>query len=648
MDDFISSSPTPRSRIREQLGGSDNTEPSSSPPDFPSIVAIGQLAERPSSPASSLARNGVDVRDVGEKQKQPTVEDLDDGDAKLEGRNHEPSYENVAGQVSASAGGIRMTKTATPIIEETTSAMLDVHPHSDIEPFVDAPSSPILSSAVQAADAFEDKMGNSLTSNAHNMQGSGPCMDAAAERVLTVSQPGNPDSVKTSKQSCSSMEDNISRVLNSFGDDDAERLYSNDGQVSSQLKKDLSMAVETDNSSYRVNANPDTIVAMVPDAIKKRKRKTADGTLLMKKARISSDQSNIQVVIEVPRRTTPDVGDSEMLDCIVVDSRPATARAHLSLSGVKLEQTPSPAKSVRGRVANTVQKKPVGRPRKRAAEGDTTISDEMTPPQSKKRRASESPTQHKYRTSASVTNTPDHKKRRSSRLSQTSALSSSQGSNNNSFLQEDPEAGAVSVIKSKTSAATYADDATGGEDPPKETEKDASSDQGDVEHRQGSQLLSISSEPPAAAGKEGQVVNPEGFGIDQGTVDRDESLSELRAEAYPTAAGAEKPQITVGLAADLHLGTGGGDMSIAEETGSLGADTTNPSQNAPGGAAQTRPRQGRSQPGSPNGGGILGGLKRILKDIQRAVLGAQEEREIDDVLFDIRKEVHEAGRRGAS
>ena len=43
---------------------------------------------------------------------------------------------------------------------------------------------------------------------------------------------------------------------------------------------------------------------------------------------------------------------------------------------------------------------------------------------------------------------------------------------------------------------------------------------------------------------------------------------------------------------------------------------------------------------------ILGRLKRILSDCKQMVLGSQEEREFDDMLFEVRKEVHEAGRRG--
>ena len=43
---------------------------------------------------------------------------------------------------------------------------------------------------------------------------------------------------------------------------------------------------------------------------------------------------------------------------------------------------------------------------------------------------------------------------------------------------------------------------------------------------------------------------------------------------------------------------------------------------------------------------ILGRLKGILADCQRMVLGSQEERELDDVLFEVRREIHEAARRG--
>ncbi|RMX99563.1 hypothetical protein D0867_04568 [Hortaea werneckii] len=43
---------------------------------------------------------------------------------------------------------------------------------------------------------------------------------------------------------------------------------------------------------------------------------------------------------------------------------------------------------------------------------------------------------------------------------------------------------------------------------------------------------------------------------------------------------------------------------------------------------------------------IMGKLRDILGDLSKSFLGGQEEREMDDVLFEIRQEVHEAARRG--
>jgi len=646
MDVFVGSSPTPRPRTREQLVGSDDIEPPSSPPDFRSVAADGLLAKQPSSPLFSSAQSGVNVCDVGEGPRPSAMEEPDNRNVKLDVHDIERTSElDQAGKLSSSADSLRETGTVTPLIGETTSGMINgAHP-SDIDTFVDAPSNLIHSSAVRAADALVNDLDDISISDARTMKEQG-LLDYAAEESSANSQPTAIGPMKAPTQSFSSLEDNISRVLNSFEDDGAEKSPSNEGQVSSQLKKDLSKAVGKDNSLDRGDANPDTTATLVPDTIKKRKRKTADGTLPPKKAKLSSHQSNIQVVVEVLRRARSDAGDGDMLDCIVVDSRPATARPHLPLSGVKLEQTPSPSRSAHGHGANTLKKKQLGRPRKGVAEGDTPASDEMTSPQSKKRRASEISAQHIDRASTSVTCPSVHKKRRSSRLSQTSSPSLSQRSNNSNIVQGDTDAGAVSATKSKRSAPTSHDEDTGSQRVSQETGNDAPPGRGDGDHTNESRVLCNKSEPPALAGKHTQVVSHDGAENDQSTVDKDES--DFRAEAHTASTRA---QGNGGLALDLHLGTDDVGNSIAERSGDHDADTTRLSSDIPefqDGLDQTRLTPGRPQAGSSNGRGILGGLRRILKDIQRAVLGAQEEREIDDVLFDIRKEVHEAGRRAVS
>lgn len=61
------------------------------------------------------------------------------------------------------------------------------------------------------------------------------------------------------------------------------------------------------------------------------------------------------------------------------------------------------------------------------------------------------------------------------------------------------------------------------------------------------------------------------------------------------------------------------------------------------GTPSTTPQTNRRSLLSPSS--ILQGLRGILQGCRDAVLGSQEEREVDDVLFEIRREVHEAGRR---
>ena len=107
---------------------------------------------------------------------------------------------------------------------------------------------------------------------------------------------------------------------------------------------------------------------------------------------------------------------------------------------------------------------------------------------------------------------------------------------------------------------------------------------------------------------------------------------QLQPLATPPDVGDEKARID-----------GGHPHTDKESEGPSGSDPALRDQSAqadlPGRPAENGPTSSQ---------GILGGLKRILNEIRMAVLGPREEREMDDVLFDIRKEVHEAGRRGAS
>lgn len=64
------------------------------------------------------------------------------------------------------------------------------------------------------------------------------------------------------------------------------------------------------------------------------------------------------------------------------------------------------------------------------------------------------------------------------------------------------------------------------------------------------------------------------------------------------------------------------------------------------GAAPTTPNAAVSERQIATPKSIMGRLRDALSDLSKTFLGAQEEREMDDMLYEIRREVHEAGRRG--
>jgi hypothetical protein len=67
------------------------------------------------------------------------------------------------------------------------------------------------------------------------------------------------------------------------------------------------------------------------------------------------------------------------------------------------------------------------------------------------------------------------------------------------------------------------------------------------------------------------------------------------------------------------------------------------SQDTPATPSQARTPLGRIM-ATPSS--ILARLKKIYADCSQLVLGSQEERAFDDVLFEIRRQVHDAGKRG--
>ncbi|KAI9879499.1 MAG: hypothetical protein M1830_008375 [Pleopsidium flavum] len=640
MDDFVASSPTYRSSTKRRGLESDDIGPPSSPPDFKAVVAVYQLADPPSSPPSNCIGNDISSQKPDDRPKPSKERMMEDHNAEFELPEYIPRVFEHAEVPASAKDGIIETERVTRTAANAIPSILDHHPLSDVDVFVDALPSPIPSSQIEPEDALVNDPDNAPVYMESNKTEVESCPNECINPHLIMDGP-----LRDAEEVFSSFEDNVSRVINSFGNDRTEQSPSNEGQVSLQLGKDLSKAAENSSIWEQDDHEFDVVARVTPQDTKKRKRPITGTFPRMKKAKTSSPRRNIQVVIEVQRHSSPEVAD-DLLDCIVVDSRPATARANTSLSEVKAEQTPSPFKSTQAPASTPVDKRRPGRPRKGESKLALPISKDLMPPRSKKRRASDSAIHHGESGPVLMTTPPITKKRRSSRLSQTSVSSPSQRDPNRDLLQNDCEA----TKKSDPFAPVGGPEAAGGEVSPLKAGDYGPSDCADAGDMQGSKFMSARTEFPSAGKKDSPGMRDYRAEHGQTIGSADGSVRTDCANRDSVAVG-EADQVVEGVDSTSQQEKGVQEASIAKGDLHPGADTVKPSGDrleVKDQSAQTDSTQRTSQAEPINGRGILGGLKRILKDIQQVMLGSQEEREIDDVLFDIRKEVHEAGRRGVS
>lgn len=93
-----------------------------------------------------------------------------------------------------------------------------------------------------------------------------------------------------------------------------------------------------------------------------------------------------------------------------------------------------------------------------------------------------------------------------------------------------------------------------------------------------------------------------------------------------------------------------GSTTMSPEAAAAAADAKNPQQmQSSQSHCTSKVTQSPSPARSPSSGvasGILSRLKGLLFECRDMILGSKEERQFDDVLFEFRMEVHEAGRRG--
>ena len=314
MNAFLGSSPTPSSRRSiDQRTGDD---PPSSPPFVSSGLQTDQLADallahREQIPVQKIADTEEDPGNGLANEDQPSTKGYSSNDVAMSGVVNDPKPVND--QEAAS----KLNAPQVPV---------DVHPMSDFDIYVDAPSAPSLK---EPATDYNDNQPNDL--------------------------------------------------MGSFQSDNSSRFSVEDEQVTAQL------ITEMEHASSQQSAKQAEAIQSAPGATKKRKR-TTDIANVNKKTKHISASSDPQTVTEIPR-TGETLADCVLIDVREVDhlhsvlpqqiKRELSASPSIFASTQAVEETPMAQKgpedglrdseasqsSIQERDASVTTKRAVGRPR---------------------------------------------------------------------------------------------------------------------------------------------------------------------------------------------------------------------------------------------------------------------------------------------
>ncbi|KAI9831149.1 MAG: hypothetical protein M1819_005237 [Sarea resinae] len=386
-------------------------------------------------------------------------------------------------------------------------------------------------------------------------------------------------------------DDDVSRVLNSFC------IEQEDSIVPTQDTHCATSGLEEaarDASQFSVATSQGS--SQKP---KKRKRGSVGRGKNGKKAKSTAAESQDDIF---DRNTAAD--DDDMLDCIVVVSRPTEESQSQSQPTLDCKPESTPRKPSQKNAENTPyvsRKGKPGRPKRKiegSQQADTTPNAEHR--RSKKRLASEistdqgtTETVEAAREIACNASPPATKRRRSPRSTQGSQVGASLLDSDND--QEGSTSGNYDSIMSSFKASSGR---KGGRRKASQAGKGSSNESPDV---------AVAETQASAAVKKNPVEHLDA---------REESPQEVDG-----AASTSREDV-------LNEETGQQKALLAREGDSLQEPT------APEGEETTET-------------GILSALRRILGSLKRAVVGPDALREMDDVLFEVRKEAHQASLRHA-
>ena len=327
IDSFVGSSPTPRSNRHSASRVSQFEDPPSSPPALARLTTVLNRTSESNSSNSlifqlpitqnykQVSGNVSDSEALSRSLAQPASE-LEDG----------PDHE------------LELPKTATLCREEEVNAITPNapkskdHAPSDLEIFVDAPSTPNKLNPVLDRDAYQDNE-KQESYDKHVIEDVAIRSSLAPEREVT-NEPQ--DSQHLYRNTKVLDEQAIVDSFNKRASPDFASLDP-DEQISAQIATDMERALsQADQYSIDVSTSTSTTASC-----KKKRKRGAGIPVRSSKRHKSRTPSKVQVIIE--RRQTPvveddEVEDDEVYDCIVVASQSDKEKQSPSLPTYKKQQ----------------------------------------------------------------------------------------------------------------------------------------------------------------------------------------------------------------------------------------------------------------------------------------------------------------------
>ena len=597
--DILGSSPTPRSSRRVILDLGSDFEPPSSPPAAPSIVTVDQHFDNV--PMSiEILQDQNQFLPIEEELPLPHEELVS-----ITNDGHVASGEQPENTINHT--GLEME--ASPLEKDCQSDSYSLpSPGVAVD---DMPSESI--AEYLGAENNVDYNATSAADLPSNLQETSevrvpPTSDIPVETLYTPAPA--PNAIQAPDDDPAPGVDEVSRILDSFGDVSTSFYSNEDDQIAAQLVSDLERA------SQQVSPQKNDLYESKSEAKTggEKRKNVSESLRKSKRTKGLPFSKSIEVVVETRK-------PGDINDYAIIDSRPAVNLFSTLPQEIKQERSPSPPSNVEG-VAKAHQPTTDSIRRTRSSAATVTASQKPLP-FSKRNQIAAAKVKKETKGDTKNAATRTGNRRRSLRLAPTSTITPSVGTS--SSAEHDSNAGI----------------------PMEEITLEHGFSESHYEGQLGSQDRSTDQEHDASPCEEVLASRPGNLDSrDLGVVVR--GVAEARVtpplENKPVHRRSKKRRMSKGWEAEHEQDEGWVEESLDEGEQyrkRLATDVV------PVHDVVVQEEVNPRMPDVPRSSarGLLGSFRQLLGDIKQAILKPEEEREMVNLMFESVREIHEAGRR---